>query len=178
MPSNKDRLYIALYARGGSATMPGKEDTYHWALIVGPKVEMDKSGAMVEGTRYHAKERFQGWVFDEQTINLQPTNALLVRVMIGKIERKDHAVDIIRKTPIKPGEPGWNCVIWVKEALTALQADGKALGTSNVDWNAVRDAGMWYVEKKKAEHRFDGKGTYDSSKAPTWDLLEGRETIG
>src|ERR1700679_4177436 len=110
MPSNKDRLYIALYARGGRATMPGKEDTYatsiscatippnnkfsyHWALIVGPKVEMDKSGAMVEGTRYHAKERIDGWVFDEQTINLQPTNALLVRVMIGKIERKDRAVD-------------------------------------------------------------------------------------
>ena len=27
MPQNKDRLYVALYARGGSATMPGKEDT-------------------------------------------------------------------------------------------------------------------------------------------------------
>jgi len=52
---------MALYARGGSATMPGKEDTYHWALIVGPKVEVDKSGAMVEGTRYHAKERIHGW---------------------------------------------------------------------------------------------------------------------
>jgi hypothetical protein len=139
---------------------------------------MDKSGAMVEGTRYHAKERIDGWVFDEQTINLQPTNALLVRVMIGKIERKDRAVDIIRKTPIKSREPGWNCVIWIKEALAALQADGKALGTSNVDWNAVRAAAMWYVEKKKAEHRFDGKGNYDSSKAPTWDLLERRETIG
>lgn len=24
---NKDRLYIALYARGGAPTMPGKEDT-------------------------------------------------------------------------------------------------------------------------------------------------------
>ena len=57
--------------------MPGKEDTYatsmscdiippnnqfsyHWALIVGPKVEVDKTGAMVEGTRYHAKERNHG----------------------------------------------------------------------------------------------------------------------
>jgi hypothetical protein len=27
MPSNKDRLYVALYARGGAPTMPGKEDT-------------------------------------------------------------------------------------------------------------------------------------------------------
>ena len=28
MPSNKDRLYVALYARGGTALMSGKEDTY------------------------------------------------------------------------------------------------------------------------------------------------------
>lgn len=28
MPSNKDRLYITLYARGGGAIMPSKEDTY------------------------------------------------------------------------------------------------------------------------------------------------------
>ncbi|GFF60315.1 hypothetical protein IFM51744_10270 [Aspergillus udagawae] len=27
MPSNKDHLYVALYARGGNPTMPGKEDT-------------------------------------------------------------------------------------------------------------------------------------------------------
>jgi len=76
---------------------------------------MDKSGAMVEGIRCHAKGRIHGWVFNEQTINLQPTNALLVRALIGKIERKDRAVDIIRKTPIKPGEPGWNCVIWARD---------------------------------------------------------------
>lgn len=27
MPQNKDRIYIALYARGGAAKMPEKEDT-------------------------------------------------------------------------------------------------------------------------------------------------------
>jgi len=26
MPSNKDRLYVALYARGGKVKMPGLED--------------------------------------------------------------------------------------------------------------------------------------------------------
>jgi len=98
--------------------------------------------------------------------------------LIGKSSAKTALWILFEKTTIKPGEPGWNCVIWAKEALTALQADGKALGTSNVDWSAVRDAAMWYVEKKKAEHRFDGKGDYDSSKAPTWDLLEGRDAIG
>lgn len=28
MPSNKDRLYVALYAHGGKPTMLGKEDTW------------------------------------------------------------------------------------------------------------------------------------------------------
>jgi len=28
MPSNKDQLYLGLYARAESAKMPGKEDTY------------------------------------------------------------------------------------------------------------------------------------------------------
>lgn len=27
MPSCKDRLHVALYARGGNPTVPGKEDT-------------------------------------------------------------------------------------------------------------------------------------------------------
>ncbi|PYI06130.1 hypothetical protein BO78DRAFT_461497 [Aspergillus sclerotiicarbonarius CBS 121057] len=53
MPSNKDRLYVALYARGGAPTMPGKEDTYHWTLIIGPKIKTQ--GKM--GVQYHAKEK-------------------------------------------------------------------------------------------------------------------------
>jgi hypothetical protein len=32
MPPNKDRLYIALYARAGKARMPGKEDTYAYLV--------------------------------------------------------------------------------------------------------------------------------------------------
>ncbi|MCJ1335945.1 hypothetical protein MMC09_001219 [Bachmanniomyces sp. S44760] len=56
MPSDKGRLYVALYARGGKPTMPGSEDTYHWALIVGPKEE--KEGK--QGVRYHAVNRVGG----------------------------------------------------------------------------------------------------------------------
>ncbi|KAI5800040.1 hypothetical protein EDC01DRAFT_648705, partial [Geopyxis carbonaria] len=175
MPPKKDRLYVALYYRPqGERTMPDKEDTYHWALIVGPKVEVDKDQQTAKGTRYHAKELYTGWYFHEQTISLKPTNFILVRVMIGKINRKDHVEKIIREIPIKPEEPGWNCISWVQEALAALQADEKALGTSNVNWNAVRDTAMWYVEKKKAEDRFVGGSGY-IEKVPTWDLLKGLE---
>lgn len=33
MPSNKARLYVALFARGGAAKMPGKEDTYEQPYV-------------------------------------------------------------------------------------------------------------------------------------------------
>jgi hypothetical protein len=102
---------------------------------------------------------------------------LLVRIMIGKVEKKDRLVTIMRNVPIKQGEPGWNCVIWVKEAIEALRADGKALGTSRTVWQYVRDTAMWYIEKKKNEHRFDGLANFDIKQSATYDLLEGKETI-
>ncbi|KAI9927113.1 hypothetical protein ASPWEDRAFT_298429 [Aspergillus wentii DTO 134E9] len=178
MPSNKDRLYVALYARGGAPTMPGKEDTYHWALIVGPKVETrDK-----RGVRYHVIEepRFEGgskWCFKEQSCALNATSMLLVRVMIGKVEDRKSLVGILHKTPIRQGEEGWNCVSWVKEALETLQADDKTLGTSVVEWQKVRDEAMEYCQRKKDQHRFDGQGDFDMSKPPTYDLIRRKETI-
>lgn len=38
MPSNKPRLYVALYARGGAPRMPGLEDTY---VIREPNSDLD-----------------------------------------------------------------------------------------------------------------------------------------
>ncbi|KAF4635878.1 hypothetical protein G7Y89_g2198 [Cudoniella acicularis] len=177
MPSNKDRLYVVLYARGGLAKMPGKEDTYHWALIVGPKDE-EEGG---HGMRYHAKERMiaagqSEWFFDERETTLEATSMLLVRITVAKVKKMDQLVNTLRSVPIKQGEPGWNCVIWVKEALQALQTDGKALGTSDIEWQKVRDAAMRYVQEKKDEHRFDGKGDFNMKWAATYSLLEGKET--
>ncbi|TVY47527.1 hypothetical protein LOCC1_G003694 [Lachnellula occidentalis] len=178
MPSNKDRLYIVLYARGGTATMPGGEDEYHWGLLVGPKTEVENG----KGIRFHAKERMLAagqseWYFEERDVGLLATSMQLVRIMIGKIEKMDRLVSILRRVPIRQGQRGWNCVSWVKEALESLNADGKALGTSVTAWQAVRDGAMWYIQKKKAEHRFDGRGNFDMRFAATYDLLGGKETV-
>ena len=61
MGPNKDRLYIALYARGGPAKMPGGEDRYHWALIIGPKHERRRS----LGTRFDVRDgpAADGWTW-------------------------------------------------------------------------------------------------------------------
>ncbi len=98
--------------------------------------------------RYHAKERLTPsgteWVFDQQDIPLAPTGMLLVRIMIGKVEDKARLVSVLHNTPIRQGQPGWNCVIWVKEVLEGLKADGKAMGISVLEWETVRDEAMKY----------------------------------
>ncbi|KAK7515054.1 uncharacterized protein IWZ02DRAFT_383101 [Phyllosticta citriasiana] len=180
MPGHKDRLYVALYLRGASAPkMPGGEDKYHWALLVGPKAESRTS----KGIRYHAKQvsnpktRRMEWQLEERSTMILATNALLVRIMIGKVEKKNRLVELIRGTPIRPNQNGWNCVEWVKEALLSIQTDGKAIGTSVLDWKQVRDGALLFCERKKNQHRFDGKGEFDMEKAATYDLIEQRETI-
>lgn len=51
------------------------------------------------------------------------------------------------------------------------------MGTSELDWTKLRNTAMAYIERKKQEHRFDGRGSFDMSKPATYDLLEGAETI-
>lgn len=150
--------------------------SYHWAIIIGQKIEAD--GKM--GIRYHAKESMKAggrieWAYQERECPLEPTSMLLVRVMIGKVEDKNRLAEILRQTPIKQGQAGWNCVSWVKEALERVKTDGKALGTSVIDWEPVRNEAMRYCQNKKDQHRFDGQGNFDMTKAPTYDLIEKRE---
>ncbi|KAK1140991.1 hypothetical protein N8T08_009737 [Aspergillus melleus] len=178
MPSNKDRLYIGLHARAGGPTMPGKEDTYHWALFIAPKNESKSSVCL----HYDAKERLKAdgtgeWYFEESTRSVGPTNMLLVRILVAKIIEKDRLMSLLRETPVEQSTPGWNCVAWVKEALGKANADGKVLGRGVLDWGVVRDAAMRYCQTKRDEHRFDGKGSFDMESVPTFDLIEGKETV-
>lgn len=147
-------------------------------MIVGPKVETDHS----QGVRYHAKDqaKFGGgseWYYEERQCRLRPTTMQLVRIMVGKVTNGNRLAEILRNTPIQQDQPGWNCVSWVKKALETLGTDPKALGTSVVEWDKVRDAAMDYCQRKKDQHRFDSQGNFDASVVPTYDLMEGKEII-
>ena len=61
--------------------------------------------------------------------------------------------------------------------MEELKVDPKALGTSVMEWEKVRNQAMDYCQQKKDQHRFDGQGNFDRSKAPTYDLMEQKETI-
>lgn len=131
--------------------------------------------------RYHAKEMStiigSEWYFEEIQCRLVPSSMLLVRIVVGKVENGNRLVEILRNTPIRQGQPGWNYVWWVKEALEPLEADKEALGTRVLEWDQVRDEAMAYCQRKKDQHRFDEKGDFDGTKAPTYDLIEQQEII-
>jgi hypothetical protein len=57
-----------------------------------------------------------------------------------------------------------------------LWQGGKALNTSVIDWQKIKDAAMAYVQKKIVDHRFDGLPKPDTQKTATFDLIESRET--
>lgn len=101
----------------------------------------------------------------------------MVRILIAKIENREALAQLLRQIPIRQGTQGWNCVAWIKEALEQLQMSTNVIGTSVVEWEAVHDAAMSYVQNKKDQHRFDGKGSFDTKRVPTFDLIQGQETI-
>lgn len=120
------------------------------------------------------------WEFEARDTRTEASAMILVRVLVAKIENMERLASVLQSVPIRGSEPRWNCVEWVKEALEMLRKDGKVLGTSALGWQTVRDTAMWYVEKKAAQHRFDGKakpGQFDDTKVATYDLLEGKETM-
>lgn len=188
--SNKERLYVALYARGGNPTMPGGEDKYHWALVLGPKMERYNS----RGTRFHAHEKMHFadgearsvWEFEERDMSMAPTAMILVRILIAKVKDRNGLLAVLRSIPIRESQPGWNCVYWVQEAIQALyrhQESGYGIferSAYQLDWDAVLATALWYVKEKQLSHRFDGQaasGTFDQSKVATWDMLQKRERI-
>ncbi|KAI4853172.1 hypothetical protein E4T44_01006 [Aureobasidium sp. EXF-8845] len=178
MPSNKDRLYLALYARAGAAKMVGKEDTYHWELLVGPKSDRTED----EGVRYHARERMKQdgnseWEFEEAPTTMLPARMIMVRILIAKIESREKLAEILKQIPIRQGQQGWNCVGWIKEALSKLQESTNVTGRSVLEWGVVRNAAMSYCQKKKDQHRFDGEGKFDTTRVATFDLIQGGETV-
>lgn len=100
---------------------------------------------------------------------------MLVRVLIAKVRNPARLEEVLARVPVGPDDDqDFNCVAWVKTALESL---GDVLAPELRDGSTVRIAAIDYARKKKDEHRWDGKGDYDQSKAATFSLLDGRELI-
>ncbi|KJZ73343.1 hypothetical protein HIM_07347 [Hirsutella minnesotensis 3608] len=196
MAPNKDRLYVALYPSGtvtvaaeqrrfdtgpidsvaSTDRQPSSTDNrFHWALLLGPKVEGSKPA---KGMRYHIKNPLaRGWVFEERELrDIRTTPNLLVRIMIGKVKSRSRLAKVLRKVPLVEGQADWRCRNWVAEAVAALKADGKALGTAVLDWGEIERVAEQYAGEKIRAGRFTDVSQLFEPK-PTWDMLQGKETI-
>lgn len=132
--------------------------------------------------RYDAKEKLTEdgkwqWAFQELIGGIDASGMLLVRIAIAKLQKREQAMSVLRNVPVKQGLTGWNCVAWVKEALEELQRHPEVFGTKQLGWQDIRDTAMWYIEKKKSEHRFDGQGNFDIKRVATYNLIEYKETV-
>ncbi|KAI0117708.1 hypothetical protein GGR51DRAFT_264009 [Nemania sp. FL0031] len=170
MVSNKKRLYIALYPSGVSNN---EERRYHWAFLLGPKVE-DRPQA--PGVKYHVKNHpIHGWMYEEVEVSdVKSTDNLLIRVMIAKVEDEKRLAEILRTTPVIQGDPNWRCRTWITDALSGLTKDGKSVGTSQLDWSRIEPVARNYVAEKTAAGRYADVDALEAPR-PTWDIIEGRE---
>lgn len=69
------------------------------------------------------------------------------------MENGHRLVEILCDTPIRQYIPGWNCVSWVQEVFETLQANKKALGSSVLVCEQVRNEAMRYCQQETGEHR-------------------------
>jgi hypothetical protein len=173
--SNKDRVYVAIYGRQDP-------NMFHWAIIVGPKNEVKG----VKGCRYHVKQRSDParpggssiWVYESLDITLVQNNAMLLgRILIAKVTDDAQLRSTLAAVPIVQDDPSWGCRIWVRDAIAALEADGKSLGTRITDWETVEQAAVRYIWQKRQQKRYDGLGSWEAGTIPTFDLLAHQEIV-
>ncbi|KAB5554691.1 hypothetical protein GE09DRAFT_1222175 [Coniochaeta sp. 2T2.1] len=159
MPSDKRRLYIALYPSGVGNN---PERMYHWGFIIGPKEtkKVKSSQDPPTGKRCHVKNRAKKgvpggeWFYEERDLpNAQTSIQLLARLVIAKVEDEARLLAIIRNAPVITGDPNWRCRTWCAGAF-----------------------GREYVAGKNAAKRYDTQELVLGPK-PTYDLIEDKELL-
>jgi len=181
MPRNKNRFQLALYAR------PKHPGSYHYAFFVAPK---NSQGPV---TKHHVKntlqidasgDAIQPWRYERTTItSVEAEPRLLARIIIAKVAKSSDDVQrILESVPIyqvedldKAEAQTFTCRTWVRDVLRELSKQG-ALATNLGEWEVVEREALEYLDKKRAQGRWDvtwkgGSGT------PLMDLLEGKELV-
>ena len=113
--TNKPRLYIAIYQRGGGSsscsftTSHSQCDSYHWSFIVGPQTALRKD----PGTRYHLAHCTSPIIpsssssrraststtllYEENDIPTHlPASTALIRIAIAKVTNPDRLTHLLR----------------------------------------------------------------------------------
>ncbi|KAI9831404.1 MAG: hypothetical protein M1826_003577 [Phylliscum demangeonii] len=180
MPSNKARLYLALYARLKDP------NTYHYALHVSPKHE-HLDPPTFQSTKHHCINPIrlgEGstpvviWTYDTKAIAPHTDDRILARVLLGKIQQPSRLQSILSAVPVRQDDATFNCAEWIRLALEDLERAG-VLHTRRgpLDWELVKKAASDYVGRKKQEGRYDVEWKGDRSQVATYDLMLDKEIV-
>lgn len=163
-----------------AATMLIISCSYHWALVVGPKIE----NGPVRGQRYHIRnQKVGGWAFaSNRLIDVRVTVQLLARVTIAKIEDEERVIAAIRRVPVDPTkwdgqtcgkEPRWTCRVWLLTALKTIKEDDTTLGTNVLDdIDGIIETTKYFVARQMANRRYD---SHAMEPKPVLDMITGEE---
>lgn len=160
---------------GERQTLANDLARYHWGLLVGPKNETQEE---VPGKRFHVKNTpMDGWQYEEVALkNVRTTASLLARIVVAKVEDQKRLTEILRNIPIVQNDPNWRCRSWIASSLAELAKDGKAVGTSQLEWEKVEMTARQYVAQKAAAGRYQRREQAILPK-PTWNMLENKEAV-
>lgn len=146
---NKDRLYIALYSRGGNS--PVGPRNLHWALIVGPKEEKD--GAM--GTRHLVRpdltrsifDNMRVWAYECASVPLTRRDGIIARVLVGKLRNSAASKVFWEKflTFEERGSTDQVSGLWIKATLKLLAKH--CLSVAVTDWPRIEQRCRDFVEE-------------------------------
>lgn len=171
-PAGKPRVFLALCHRG-KLSLPSNNDetglsSFHWALLITPKGSaedthmVDVTDSMqIDPVRHIDTNPDRNWVFRDKVENPLSHIRLVLIAMIAKLRsRAEHLPQIVEilkrgcRVPRKDAD-GENCVWWVKEAISLLQAR-RLLSGFDVDTTflaAQRQATDQIVSKSTATQR-------------------------
>lgn len=154
--------------------------SYHWALVVGPKIE----NGPARGQRYHVRNQMSGgWSFaSNRLVDVRVTVQLLARVVIAKIEDEERVIEAIQSVPVDPiewdgqscgREPRWTCRVWLLAALESIKNAEAMLGTNVLnDIDGVIETTKAFVAKQMANGRYDSHATEPK---PVFNMMTGKE---
>ena len=204
---DKLRLYLALFPKGGSAGggTHGSQlscDSYHWALILGPKSPLRAEA----GTAFHIVHSTSDFVntpffYEETDLAQSPHQSrnLLARIAIAKVFDEQRvqallralAADIKTRKDSRASTDTSNvelaslsCLTWVKTAWETISTDSQRPLKSYFgpdDWEDIESRARKYVKRKRQQGRYNpntepGEVTWNPAEVPTWNYWENRET--
>ncbi|CZS93701.1 uncharacterized protein RCO7_09457 [Rhynchosporium graminicola] len=169
---DKYRLYLGVY---GFNNVPHTEGDFHWALIIGPKVEKNSPVVGFKFVNYGIH-----WRMKEQAVNdiRYDCQSMVARIVIAKVADRVRLFDLLRKGADRAYHDDTKTFSgWIEAMLQTNIDDGKCVGTAELDFQKITAFAEDYVINKARAGRYEFKNEERFLPKPTYDLLAGKELI-